>query len=145
MIAIERIKNFSPQNFRDNFVAKRKPVVIEDATKNWDAIKKWSNDFWIKNYGDKKVVIDNKYYNLKEIIELAKNSDENNPAPYYRNIRIDHEYPELKPDIFPESDFCLPNKFYSPLLKPLKNSFLAYGQYELFIGGKGRSFPYLHS
>ena len=144
MNKIDKIKNITPEEFRNNYVAKRKPVVIEDAVLKWEALKKWSSDFWIKNYGDKKVVVDNENYTLKEIIELAQNSNENLPAPYYRNIRIDHEYPELKADISPESDFCLPNKFYNNLFKPLKNSFLAYGQYELFIGGKGRSFPYLH-
>ena len=144
MANIERIKNITPDEFRNNYVVKRKPVVIEDATLQWRALNKWTADFWTKNYEEKKVVVDDKTYTLKEIIELAQNSDENKPAPYYRNIRIDHEYPELKTDILPESDFCLPNKFYGSLFKPLKNSFLAYGQYELFIGGKGRSFPYLH-
>lgn len=144
MNTLERISSFSPDEFRKEFVAKRKPVILESATKHWKALEKWSPDFWKENFGDKKVEIDGKEYNLAKVIDLALQSDENNPAPYYRNIRIAHEYPELMLDITPESEFCLPNYFLHKVFFPLRTSLFAYGQYELFIGGKGRSFPYLH-
>ncbi len=38
MNQIDRIKNISPDEFRAEYVAKRKPVIIEDATKNWKAL-----------------------------------------------------------------------------------------------------------
>ncbi|AFH50189.1 Transcription factor jumonji [Ignavibacterium album JCM 16511] len=144
MNSLERIKGISPEDFRREFVAKRKPVILEDATKKWIALEKWTPKFWQQNYGDKVVEIDGNKFSLNKVIELALNSDENNPAPYYRNIRISHEYPELIQDISPESDYCLPNYFLHKVFTPLRTSLFAYGQYELFIGGKGRSFPYLH-
>lgn len=144
MNSLERVKGISPDEFRKEFVAKRKPAILEDATKNWKALEKWTPNFWQQNYGNKIVEIDGKEFSLNKVIELALNSDEQNPAPYYRNIRIGHKYPELIPDISPESDFCLPNFFLNKVFTPLRTSFFAYGQYELFIGGKGRSFPYLH-
>ncbi len=144
MNKIDRIKNISPDEFRAEYVAKRKPVIIEDATKNWKALEKWTPKFWSENYENKIVEVDNKRYSLAQIIDLSLNSNENNPAPYYRNIRIAHEYPELVPDISPESEFCLPNYFLHKVFTPLRTSLFAYGQYELFIGGRGRSFPYLH-
>lgn len=141
---LERVSGISPEEFRNEFVAKRKPVILQDATKNWKALEKWSPEFWIKNYGNKKVVVDEREYSLEDVINLALKSDEQNPAPYYRNVRIAHEYPELISDISPESEFCLPNYFLHKIFTPLRTSLFAYGQYELFIGGKGRSFPYLH-
>lgn len=144
MEKIEIVSNINPEEFRNKFVAGRKPAIIKDAIEGWQANKKWTADFWKKKYGDKQVDLEDKVYTLKEIIDLALNSDENLPAPYYRNINIAREYPELISDISPESEFCLPNKFHHQLFKILKSSFMVYGQYELFIGGKGRSFPYLH-
>lgn len=144
MSEIQRIKGLTPEQFRTEFVAQRKPVVIEDATKHWNALEKWTPEFWKENYGNRKVEIDGKDFLIEEVIDLALQSDEKNPAPYYRNIRIAHEYPELMSHITPESEFCLPNYFLHKIFTPLRTSLFAYGQYELFIGGKGRSFPYLH-
>ncbi|MEP0859814.1 MAG: cupin-like domain-containing protein [Ignavibacterium sp.] len=144
MNAVEKVKDISPEEFRKEFVAKRKPVVIEDATKHWKALNKWTPEFWQKNYGSKIFEIDGKEISINQVIDLSLKSDENNPAPYYRNVRIAHEYPELVPDISPESEYCLPNYFLHKVFTPLRTSLFAYGQYELFIGGKGRSFPYLH-
>ncbi len=144
MFSLEKIKGISHEQFIENYVAKRIPVIIEDATSDWKALDRWKPTFWIEEYGSKQVEIDNKVYKLGDIINLSLNSDENNPAPYYRNIRIGHEYPELIPDISPESKYCLPNFFLRKIFSPLKTELFGYGQYELFIGGKGRSFPYLH-
>ncbi|WP_290664468.1 cupin-like domain-containing protein [Ignavibacterium sp.] len=144
MFELQRINGLKPEEFRSEYVAKRKPVILENAIAHWKAVEKWTPEFWIKEYGGKKVEIDNKHYTLGEVITLALSSDENNPAPYYRNIRIALEYPELVTDFSPESEFCLPNYFLHKVFSPLRTSLFAYGQYELFIGGRGRSFPYLH-
>lgn len=144
MSLIPIIEGISAEEFRKEFVAKRKPAIIRDATKNWKALTKWTPEFWKSRYGDRSLTIDNNKIQMNELIDLALKSNEQNPAPYYRNIRIAHEYPELLEDITPESDFCLPNYFLSSVFKPLRSPMFAYGQYELFIGGKGRSFPYLH-
>lgn len=141
---LERFNGITPDEFRVEFVAKRKPVILQDATKNWKALEKWSPEFWKNNYDKRRVVIDEKEYFLEDVINLSLNSNEQNPAPYYRNVRIAHEYPELVSDISPESEYCLPNYFLHKIFTPLRTSLFAYGQYELFIGGKGRSFPYLH-
>lgn len=141
---LERVNGITPDEFRNEFVAKRKPVILQDATKNWKALEKWSAEFWKNNYGKRRVVIDEKEYFLEDVINLSLKSDEQNPAPYYRNVRIAHEYPELVSDISPESEYCLPNYFLHKIFTPLRTSLFAYGQYELFIGGKGRTFPYLH-
>lgn len=143
-MTLDKIQNISSDEFRKEFVAKRKPVILKDAVKNWEALEKWSPEFWKKNYGNKKVKIDDNEYTMNEVIDLALKSDENNPAPYYRNIRVADDYPELMSDISPESEYCLPNYFLHKIFTPLRTSLFAYGQYELFIGGKGRSFPYLH-
>lgn len=141
---LDKIEGLTPREFFQLYVIPRKPVIIVDAIKDWGALKKWTPEFWMKEYGDRKVSIEGKVYTLKEVIKLSLSSSLGNPSPYYRNIRMGHEYPELEKDIFPDSKFCKPNWFDSIFFRPIRNSFMAYGQYELFIGGKGRSFPYLH-
>lgn len=141
---IERVRDVTFPEFLERYLLPRKPVVIENTTANWPALKKWTPDFWIKTYGDRKVEIDGKTYPLKEIIQMALEPKPGQIPPYYRNIRIGHEYPELQADIAPYPDICKPNWFHSGVFKPLKAGFMAYGEYELFIGGAGRSFPFLH-
>lgn len=39
MFELKKVKGMDPKEFRSEFVAKRKPVIIEDATKNWRALQ----------------------------------------------------------------------------------------------------------
>lgn len=141
---LERVRGLSYEEFIRRYVIPRQPVVLEDVISEWPALQKWTPDFWIKRYNDRRVEIDANPFSLGEVIRLALAPKEDTPPPYYRNIRIGHEYPELQADISPYPVFCRPNWFHSAVFKPLKASFMGYGEYELFIGGAGRSFPYLH-
>jgi hypothetical protein len=142
---LERVKGLSPEDFMEQYIIPGKPAIIEDAIDHWPALKKWTPEFWIQNYGEKKVTIDGKEYSIEEVIHLALESKPESPAPYYRNTRLRLEYPELMPDIRPYPVACGPNWFHSSVFFPIRERIVGGGgHYELFIGGRGRSFPFLH-
>lgn len=142
---LERVKGLSPREFMERFVIPGKPAILQDATVQWAALQKWEPAFWKEHYGQREATIDGKQYTMNEVIDLALQSNAERPAPYYRNIRLSEEYPELMPDISPYPGMCGPNWFHSAAFYPLRNKVVGGGgHYELFIGGAGRSFPFLH-
>lgn len=50
--AIERVSNISKEDFMRDYVAKRKPVIITDLSKDWNATKSWDLDYMSKMVGD---------------------------------------------------------------------------------------------
>ena len=143
--SLARVKNISRADFIRQYVIPRKPCIMENATPGWTSLAKWTPDFWRTTYGSKKVKIDGKELTMREVIDLAVASSNEHPAPYYRNINVTREYPELIADLQPHPECCQPSWLRSILFAPIKNIMSGGGgQYELFIGGTGRSFPYLH-
>lgn len=55
LTAIERVSNISKEEFLSNYVKKRKPVVITDLSKNWNATKSWDLDYMSKTVGNVEV------------------------------------------------------------------------------------------
>jgi hypothetical protein len=144
-LTVEKAKGLTRQQVIDRYMFPRKPVVLQDASREWSALKRWTPDFWIKEYGDKVVKIDRKDYALKDVVRLALDSSDEKPAPYYRNIEIESVFPELRKDVYPVPDLCQPNWLYTSLFKPVNIVTKKFGLYhELFIGGAGGSFPYMH-
>ena len=142
---LERVQGLSHQEFLQRYVIPRKPAILLDAISTWPALNKWGPEFWKRTYGERSVVVDGKNHRLKEIVELALNSNPERPAPYYRNIKVRNEYPELMADISPYPPHCGPNWFHSLPFFPIRDRIVGGGgHYELFIGGAGRSFPFLH-
>ena len=144
-LKLERVQGLSHQEFLQRYVIPRKPAILLDAISTWPALNKWGPEFWKRTYGERSVVVDGKNHRLKEIVELALNSNPERPAPYYRNIKVRNEYPELMADISPYPPHCGPNWFHSLPFFPIRDRIVGGGgHYELFIGGAGRSFPFLH-
>ena len=53
----ERIPLPSKEDFFNNFLARSKPVIITGAMDSWPALSKWTNEFFMKQYGTKEVHI----------------------------------------------------------------------------------------
>ncbi|HRI15513.1 MAG TPA: hypothetical protein PLX89_21150 [Verrucomicrobiota bacterium] len=95
-----------------------KPAVVEGAIDGWEALRKWTPEFWVERYGEKRVSVSGKSYALKEIIRLALDSTPSSPAPYYRNIVLRANFPDLVPDVALIPEVCLPNWSHSWLFVP---------------------------
>ena len=60
--AIDKVEDLSPEDFKNNYYNKMKPVIITGLAKKWPAYNKWTWDYFKEVVGDEKVGI---YNNIK--------------------------------------------------------------------------------
>ncbi len=51
-ISVERIRSVSVVDFRDHYLLRRQPVIVTDGTRDWQASKLWSFDYFSREFGD---------------------------------------------------------------------------------------------
>jgi histone arginine demethylase JMJD6 len=143
---VETIISPTYDEFINQYLKPCKPVVVKNATPNWPAHQTWDFAFFQKKYGDRQVKIDGKCYNFSKFIDLVLEGNDENPAPYLRELNIPINFPELMFYLCPDIQYTLPNRLTSKLLpKVLERSWgMRKGMVELLIGGKGSGFPFLH-
>ncbi len=144
---VDRVNSLIYDDFINKYLKPCKPVIIKNATENWQAHQVWDFDFFKKIYSNCQVTIDGKIYNFLEFIDLVLNeTNNNNPAPYLREINIPINFPELMVYLQPDIQYTLPNRLTNKLLpRVLERSWgMRKGMVELLIGGKGSGFPFLH-
>ena len=135
LLKIERIKNISDHDFKNNYVKKGIPVVLEGKANEWLAVKKWSPDWLLENYCDDEVSlfdasIDNKSKvdykvqqgTLRDVLEAMKIGDQ---SKYSRFNRILYDHPELIED------------FDWKWLYKMRSKLSSGKTFQVFIGGKG--------
>ena len=118
------------------------PVVIGDATASWPARTLFTVDFFKQQYGDRQIHVQDHHYRLSEYIDLLNASSAENPAPYPGKLSLDDDFPELMPHIQPRFGYSLPDRIPSPLIPRMVLGKAA--NYEIFFGGPGGRFPYVH-
>ncbi|MDJ0578122.1 MAG: hypothetical protein QNJ65_23555, partial [Xenococcaceae cyanobacterium MO_234.B1] len=137
---VDRVNSLIYDDFINKYLKPCKPVIIKNATENWQAHQVWDYDFFKKIYSNCQVTIDGKIYNFLEFIDLVLNeTNNNNPAPYLREINIPINFPELMVYLQPDIQYTLPNRLTNKLLpRVLERSWgMRKGMVELLIGGKG--------
>ncbi|GAB3899455.1 cupin-like domain-containing protein [Spirosoma agri] len=139
---IDKRSNISRQELINEYIEPAIPVVLTDATKDWKAMGKFSPEFFKKNYSHITKEIKGKTYSLPEYVDLMLKSTPENPAPYPFNFNIEHRAPELLADLKPEIIYAKSDRIKHPLLP----KFMLNGTevYEIFLGGNGGYFPFLH-
>jgi hypothetical protein len=71
--AIERRSNLSREEFIENYLIPKKPVIFTDLIKDWPARDKWTFDWLKENHGDLEVpLIDKNYHDPKKYFQIAK-------------------------------------------------------------------------
>ena len=141
-ITIDKRSNLSKEEFISQYVNRSIPVVVTDAAKDWPAMGKLTPDFFKQNYGHVKKTIDGVTYTMSEAIDKVLVSTAENRAPYPFNFDIKKVFPELMPYFSPQLVYGKSDRIHSALMP---NQLLAGTTvHELFIGGNGSSFPYLH-
>jgi len=131
------------EDFVQEYLFPKKPVVLGGALAGWPALDKWTPDYFKSRYGTKNLTIDGKKYTMADFIDRVSSSTPENPAPYLRNAVVDQLLPELLADINPEPPYFLPNWLDGKLGRVLRSR-LHDGSPELYIGGCGAKFPFLH-
>jgi len=138
---VERVDDISYEEFMERFYKPGIPVVFKNASKVWEANGLFSPQWFKKNYGDKTIDKDGKKYTMLEVLEMVENSTEENPAPYPFIFDIPTVLPELLPLISPLNlGYAKPNWLEHKLFK---RGYWGSAT-ELFVGGPGGKFPYVH-
>lgn len=71
--AIERRSNLSREEFIENYLKPKKPVIFTDLVKDWPATEKWTFDWLKKNHGNLEVpLIDKHYHDPDKYFQIAK-------------------------------------------------------------------------
>lgn len=145
--AVQRVRGISRHDFGLQFETPGVPVVVEGLIDRWHALEAWTPEFWRTRFGSRIVGTDEGEMSVGELIDLAVRSTDATPAPYLRSERLD-DWPGLVGDVEPTPALCEPNWYRDRAFKAW-NPFAALGNdlagsYELFIGGQGRAFPYVH-
>lgn len=117
------------------------PVVFKNATDVWKAKGTFTPDWFRANFGDRVTSIDGTDYTMKEVMDLVEGKDTSRPVPYPCKYHVDHQLPELEEYLKPLNlGYAQPNW--------LESSWFRRGNWggvtELFIGGPGGQFPYIH-
>ncbi len=139
---IDRRSNISRKELIAEYIEPAVPVILTNATRDWKALGKFTPAFFKKQYGHLTKEMKGVTYTLSEYIDLMLKSTPENPAPYPFNINIEQYLPELLDDLKPEILYAKSDRVHHPLLP----KFLLNGThvYELFFGGNGGFFPFLH-
>jgi histone arginine demethylase JMJD6 len=143
VVEIDRRHKLPYEDFVHEYLFPNKPVVLSGALDSWGALAKWTPGYFKTKYGSMDLAIDGQDYTMAEFIDRVNSSSPENPAPYLRNAIVEELLPELLPDIQPLPGYYSPNwldgRFSHPLRSRLHN-----GSPELYIGGGGAKFPFLH-
>jgi hypothetical protein len=139
---VDKRTNLPHDEFINDYVKKSRPVVLTDAAKNWKAMKKLTPQWFKENYAHVNKNINGVNYNMGDFIDMMLTSSAANPAPYPYNFDVRKVFPELMEYFLPEIVYGKIDRINHRLMseKLLQGTTV----YEIFLGGAGSSFPYLH-
>jgi len=138
---IIRRDNITYEEFMEEHYKPGIPLVFTNAAKVWKANGLFTPDWFRENYPDRKTDVRGNTLTMKEAMDMVEASTEEKPAVYPIIFDIPATMPELMPLLDPlDLNYASPNW--------LKNKMFSIGKWggatELFIGGPGGKFPYMH-
>jgi hypothetical protein len=139
---IERVSGLAFDRFVETYRAPRRPVILADAANAWPAYTHFKPEWFRANYAGKKLRLRGREWSLGEILDVLERSTENEPGPYPCKFEIVRDFPELLTDVSPRFAHSLPDRQAHPLIP--HRLFSGVNNLEIFFGGPGGRFPYLH-
>jgi hypothetical protein len=131
------------ERFLDGYIARNRPVIIQDAVPEWPALHTWTPQFFKEKFGSKQVDVTYGVSRpLGEVIDGVLSSTAEKPGPYLHKVIIHQHMPELLPDLTPQNVYSFPGRYASPLMP--KRFRRPDGYLKLLIGGVGSKFPLMH-
>lgn len=136
IMPIERRKDLSLKEFKEHYVKKGIPVVMEGAAKDWPCVQKWSLEYFKQLHGkDEIVLVDQAIpgypYELTTLADVIDNI-RGGGSKYYRFYPLLARHPEHLQD------------FDYKWLKEHRNPLCWFDAFQVFIGGQG-SYTALHN
>jgi hypothetical protein len=152
--SIERRQNLSTEEFMKEYAWANRPVIITDALRKWDAVGRWTPEFFKREFGDMKLAINKVAWSrensepdltMSRFVDMVLASTDENPAPYLRNQNLVELFPSLVRDVSPMPSYCSPNWLpENYFLKSLQRVFREHSEIQFYFGGTGGAFPILH-
>ena len=140
--ALERRAGLSQREFVAEYLLLGRPVILTDAARAWPIYNQGSPEYFRARFGTHKVHLRGNLYRLADILDLLEDSTEEDPAPYPCKFSIPHEFRQILSEISPRFEYSLPDRQSSPLVP--NRLFQNVNNLEIFFGGAGGQFPYLH-
>ena len=138
------LTDISYRRFIEEYANPGRPAIIRGGLTEL-AASKWTPELMTQRWGSKVFEIEGVSTPFAEIVAALLASTPESPAPYFRSVDIETEFPELIPDLAPGIKYAWPNY---RLLKSLFPEwyFEAGGHFaEFFFGGNGGGFPFMHA
>src|ERR1051326_4945868 len=70
--AIERIATPFVEEFRERYVDKCRPVILEGAVRDWPAMQRWNGDGLVEHYGEHRVWVGTTLRTIRELVETIQ-------------------------------------------------------------------------
>jgi histone arginine demethylase JMJD6 len=139
---IDRRSKLSRREFYREYVKHERPVILTDAADRWPGMGKVTPQFIKERYGHLTKEIKGVEYSFADLVDRVMVSSPETPAPYPFSVNLEYYCPELLKEFRPQLVYGKMDRINHPLLP----RFMTRGTvvYELFLGGRGASFPFLH-
>ncbi|MDB5147343.1 MAG: cupin-like protein [Mucilaginibacter sp.] len=138
---IIRRDNITYEEFIEEHYKPGIPLVFTKAAKVWKANGLFTPDWFRENYPDRKTDVRGTTYTIKQVMDMVEASTEDKPAPYPMIFDIPSTIPELMPLLDPlDLNYASPNWLRNKMFNIGKWG----GAIEMFVGGPGGRFPYMH-
>lgn len=139
---VPRRAELGDAQFRNEYLLPRRPVILTDAARAWPIYGRGTPDYFRRTYGHHPVRVLGQSCRLAELIDRLEASTLAKPGPYPCKFEVAKEFRELLPDVSPRFAYSLPDRQGSALVP--RRLFAAVNNLEVFFGGPGGKFPYLH-
>ncbi|MDN5863896.1 MAG: cupin-like domain-containing protein [Gammaproteobacteria bacterium] len=139
---VERRSALGAREFVAKYLRPRRPVILTDAAAAWPAYNRLTPDHFRRHHGEKRITIEGREWRLDELIDTLEASTQDQPGPYPCKFAVVQDFPELLPEVSPRIAYSLPDRQNSALLPD--QVFSGVNNLEIFFGGPGGRFPYLH-
>ena len=140
--AVERRSGLGYAEFVARYQRPRRPVILTDAAAAWPIYGRATPDAFRARFGERVVRVRERSYRLAELLDLLEASTVEQPGPYPCKYAIARDFPELLAEVEPRFAYSLPDRQESRLVP--QRLFNYVNNLEIFFGGPGGEFPYLH-
>lgn len=134
--------DLSVTEFRREFALRRRPLIFADAAAAWPVYGRGTPDYFRQHYGRERVRLLGQDCALAELIDRLEASTPQKPGPYPCKFEIARDLRALLPEVSPRFAYSQPDRQASPLMR--QSLFSEVNNLEIFFGGPGGRFPYLH-
>jgi histone arginine demethylase JMJD6 len=143
--SIDRRSGLASEEFRREYHEPGRPVILTDASRAWRAHQIITPDWLRQTHGHKTIRVGAVQRELSTLLDILEAAEPGQPTPYPCTVDIPGDWPELLPLVDPlPLPHARPNRFASPL-GPLFMGHKFGSRTEVFLGGRGGSFPYAHT